>query len=99
MVYLIHSIAKDDTYTSDPDAAIDRYYYHKYDNNGNYYGRYYSERQDLVDRVKEGAQVYTYPYGHIGARCEVKVSPNGIEYLKSIPDGNPDNNISALPEM
>lgn len=99
MQCFIYGIVKDDVYVNDPDAAIDQYYYHKYDDDGNYYGRYYSERQDLVNRVKEGTQAYTYPHGHIGAQCEVKVSPYGVEYLKSIPVGNPENNISALPEM
>lgn len=99
MVYLIYGITKDDTYTRDPDAAIDRYYYYEYDNNGGYCGNYRSKRQDLVDWVKEGSRAYTYPHGHLGAKCEVRVSLYGVEYLKSIPDGNPENNISALPEM
>lgn len=99
MVYLICGITRDDGDLGDPDAAIDKYYYHKYDNGGNYRGDFNSGRQYLVNQVKAGSVAYTYPDEHIGARCEVKVSTYGVEYLKSIPDGNPKNNISALPEM
>lgn len=94
----IFGITRDNGYASDPDAAIDKYYYHEFINKA-YLGDFCSLRQDLVDKVRAGSIAYTYPNGHIGARCEVKVSPNGVEYLKSIPDGNPENNISALPEM
>lgn len=96
--YYIYGITRDDGDTSDLDAAIDRYYYHKYCD-GVYCGDLSSPRQYLVDRVKEGSLAYTYPDEHIGALCEVKVSQYGTEYLKTIPDGNPKNNISALPEM
>lgn len=99
MIYYIYGITRDNGDFSDPDAAIDKYYYYKYDNDGNYQGDFNSGRQYLVDRVKAGSAAYTYPSGHVGAKCEVKVSPYGVEYLKSIPDGNPENNISALPEM
>ncbi len=96
--FLIYAIKRDDGNETDPDAAIDKYYYHKYCN-GTEQGAFGASRQWLVDRVKEGSLAYTYPNGHLGARCEVKVSPNEVEYLKSIPDGRPENNISALPEV
>lgn len=97
--YYIYGITKDNGNVNDPDEAIDRYFYYEFNDLGGYCGDFKASRQYLVDRVKEGSLAYTYPNGHIGARCEVKVSKYGIEYLKSIPDGNPMNNISALPEM
>ena len=97
--YYIYGITKDNGDVDDQDEAIDHYFYHKYNERGEYCGRFNALRQYLVDRVKEGSTAYTYPNGRIGACCVVKISKNGVEYLKSIPDGNPMNNISALPEM
>lgn len=96
--YFIYGITKDDGNESDPDAAIDRYFFYEYDAANHHYGSFSSTRQWLVDQVKGGSSAYTYP-GYLGARCEVKVSPRNVEYLKSISDGDPRNNISALPEM
>lgn len=97
--YYIYGITKDNGSADDPDEAIDRYFYHKCSELGEYCGCFNAPRQYLVDRVKEGSAAYTYPNGRIGVRCVVKISKNGVEYLKSIPDGNPMNNISSLPEM
>lgn len=98
-IYYIYGITRDNGDVDDLDEAIDRYFYYEYSGLGEYRGDFNAPRQYLVDRVKEGSIAYTYPSGHIGARCVVKTSKNGVEYLKSIPDGNPINNISALPEM
>lgn len=98
-IYLIYGITKDDGNVSDLDAAIDRYYYHRCNMNGGYLDSSSCARQWLVNSVEGGSLAYTYPNGHVGTRCEVATSSNGIKYLKTVPDGNPKNNISALPEM
>lgn len=97
--YYIYGITRDNGDVDDPDEAIDRYFYYKYSGLGDYHGDFNASRQYLVDRAKEGSVAYTYPGGRIGARCVVRSSKNGVEYLKSISDGDPMNNISALPEM
>ena len=95
-VLYIYGIKKDDGYYSDPDAAIDKYFY--IDSSDGM--RYSSYRQDVVDRVKLGvAEAYTYRNGRVGAKCEVKISPQGVEYLKTIPNGDPTDNLSSLPEF
>lgn len=95
----IYGITKDDGYYSDPDAAIDKYHYLSQDSGGNW-NKFSDVRQSVVNKVKSGAvSAYTYRNNKIGAKCIVKVSPYGVEYLKTIPDGDPADNISSLPEM
>ncbi len=92
----IYGITKDDGNHSDPDEAIDTYHYYENDS------KYYAGRQYVVNKVKSGSAAYTCPSGVngvAGAKCYVATSKDGIEYLKSVADGNPYNNISNLPEM
>lgn len=97
--YLIFGIAKDDGYQSDPDAAIDKYFYWRNTAN-NDWDRFWDYRQNVVNKVKAGTvKVYTYRNNQIGAKCIVKTSPNGVEYLKTVPNGDPTDNLSSLPEM
>jgi len=97
--YLIYGITRDVGYYSDPDAAIDKYYYWRKVDNGNW-GRFQDVRQNVVNKVKAGiVEAYTYRNDQIGARCIVKTSPYGVEYLKTIPNDNPFDNLSSLPEM
>lgn len=97
--YLIYGITKDDGPYSDPDAAIDRYYYwRKVDNDS--WGRFQDTRQNVVNKVEAGiVEAYTFRNDKIGAKCVVRTSPYGIKYLKTIPNGNPFDNLSSLPEM
>ena len=97
--FLIYGITKDDDFYDDLDAAIDKYYYsRKVDDDT--WGRFQDIRQNVVDKVKAGlVEAYTYRNNQIGAKCIVKTSPYGVEYLKTIPNGNPFDNLSSLPEM
>ncbi len=52
--YYIYGITKDNGSADDPDEAIDRYFYHKCSELGEYCGCFNAPRQYLVDRVKEG---------------------------------------------
>ena len=97
-VILIYGITKDDGDYADPDEAIDEYFYIR-EINGEL-RRYCEERQGVVDKVKNRTvEAYTYRNGSIGAKCEVKVSSRGVEYLKTIPNSDPTDNLSSLPEM
>lgn len=97
--FLIYGITKDDGYYSDPDAAIDKYHYFSQGSEGNW-NKFSDVRQSVVNKVKSGAvNAYTYRNNKVGAKCVVNVSPYGIEYLKTVPDGDPTDNISSLPEM
>ncbi len=97
--FLIYGITRDDGYQSDPDAAIDKYHYwRKVD--GETWKRFWDYRQNVVNQIKSGAvEAYTYRNNQIGARCVVKVSPNWVEYLKTVSNGDPTDNLSSLPEM
>lgn len=93
--FYIYGIKKDDGYHSDPDAAIDKYFYIDSADN-QHYG---ADRQYVVDKVKTGmVDAYTFRDGRVGAKCVCMVSPQGVEYLKTIPNGNPADNLSSLPE-
>lgn len=95
-VIYIFGITKDDGDLSDPDAAIDKYYYI----NGNDNQKYWDYRQNVVKRVKAGyIKAYTFRNNRIGALCVVRTSIYGTEYLKTIPNDDPTDNISSLPEM
>lgn len=97
--FLIYGVVRDDGLYGDPDAAIDRYYYWRKVDDGSW-GRFQDYRQNVVDKVKAGiVEAYTYRSNQIGAKCVVKVSPNGVEYLKTVSNGNPFDNLSSLPEM
>lgn len=97
--FLIFGISKDDGYQSDPDAAIDKYYYWR-TGNGTDWEKFWDYRQNVVDKVKAGTvEAYTYRNNQVGARCVVKVSPYGVEYLKTVPNSDPTDNLSSLPEM
>lgn len=97
--FLIFGISKDDRYQSDPDAAIDKYFYWRMTNDTDW-EKFWDYRQGVVDKVKAGTvDAYTYRNGKIGAKCTVKVSPNMVEYLKTIPNGDLTDNLSSLPEM
>jgi len=99
LIFLIYGITKDDGFYSDPDAAIDTYHYWRKNSNDSW-SRFYDNRQSVVNKVKNGmVEAYTYRDGKIGAKCIVKTSPYGVEYLKTVPNGNPYNNLSSLPEM
>lgn len=94
--FYIYGITKDDGNFSDPDAAIDKYHYI----NSNDKACYSASRQYVVDKVKDNAvKAYTYRNNRVGALCEVHRSINGIEYLKTIPNSDPTDNLSSLPEM
>ena len=93
----IYGIVPDNGIDTDLDAAIDAYYYRYSDNP--YQIGYRGQRQYVVDMVKGGVEAYTYRNNHIGSRCVVKTSPNGIEYLKTMPNGDESDNISSLPVM
>lgn len=97
--YLIYGITRDDGYADDPDLAINKYHYWRQDS---FSGKWIQEsdwRQNIVEKVKKGDVVaYTYPNGHIGTLCEVRISPNYVEYLKTISNNNPEDNLSNLPE-
>lgn len=94
----IYGITKDDGYFSDPDAAIDRYYYLEEENG--IWKRYWEIRQGVVNKVKAGiVRAYTFRNDCIGARCIVKTSPYGVEYLKTVPNSDLTDNLSSLPEM
>jgi hypothetical protein len=96
--FLIFGITKDSGYSDDPDAAINKYHYWRTDFSGGWVKRW-DWRQNLVDKVKSGGVIaYSYPNGRHGALCTVKVSPNWVEYLKTIPNSNPEDNLSNLPE-
>ncbi len=96
---LIYGIKRDDGNHLDPDAAIDMYYYYR-KNNAGIYDRFMDYRQNVVNKVKSNAYgAYTYRNGKVGAKCIVKTSQNGIEYLKTVPNGDPTDNISSLPEI
>lgn len=97
-VILIYGITKDDGYFSDPDEAIDRYYY--FEKVGSEWKRYSENRQGVVNKVKAGAvEAHTYRNERVGAKCIVKTSPYGVEYLKTVPNNDPTDNLSSLPEM
>ena len=97
--YFIFGVTHDDGDYSDPDEAIDKYHYWRTDEWGDLVKRW-DWRQNVVDKVKRGEAVcYTYPEGHRGALCEVKVSRRGVEFLKTVPNSDPGDNLSALPEM
>lgn len=97
--FLIFGVRHDDGNYSDSDEAIDRYYYWRIDEDGKW-AKKWDERQSVVNKVKSGEVVcWTYPQEHLGARCEVKVSSRWIEYLKTVPNGDLNDNLSALPEM
>lgn len=97
--FLIYGITRDDGYHSDPDAAIDKYYYWRKVDSENW-DCFCDYRQNVVNKVKSGmVEAYTYRNNQIGARCVVKVSPNLVEYLKTVPNGDPTDNLSSLPEM
>ena len=97
-LYLIYGISRDDGDYSDPDAAIDRYYYYR--KSGSVWVSRYDIRQNVVNKVKSRAvEAHTFRNGRMGARCEVKVSHAGIEYLKTVPNNDPTDNLSSLPEM
>lgn len=94
----IFGITKDDGYFSDPDAAIDKYYYWVKENGD--WKQYWDDRQNVVNRIKSGiVRAYTYRNNHIGARCVVRTSPYGVEYLKTVPNSDLTDNLSSLPEM
>ena len=93
----IYGIKPDNSIAEDPDAAVDAYYY-MYANDPER-KNYYDYRQSVVNRVKGGLQAYTYRDNHVGAQCEVRRSPHGIEYLKTVPNSDPSDNISSLPKM
>lgn len=96
--FYIYGITRDDGYYADPDEAIDVYYYYRKGGSG--WGKRYDSRQNVVDKVKSGvASAYTLRNGKVGARCEVKVSYRGTEYLKTVPNNDPTDNLSSLPEM
>ena len=97
--FFIYGITRDDGLYTDPDEAIDEYYYWcKKD--GINWGKFHDTRQNVVNKIKAGiVEAYTYHNDQIGAKCVVKVSANGVEYLKTIPNGNPFDNLSSLPEM
>ena len=94
---LIYGITPDDSVVTDPDAAIDAYHYWYADDPAR--KCYRAGRQNVVDRVKNGLQAFTYRNGRVGSRCEVRKSINGIEYLKTVPNSDPSDNISSLPRM
>lgn len=97
--FLIYGITKDDKSYGDPDAAIDKYHYWRKVDTG-IWDRFQDFRQNVVDKIKAGTiEVYTYRNNQIGAKCEVKVSPHGVEYLKTVPNSDPTDNLSSLPEM
>lgn len=97
--YLIFGITRDQGYTDDPDLAINKYHYLRQDLFSGKWIRECDWRQNVVDKVKSGEVVaYSFPNGRQGALCTVKVSPNWAEYLKTIPNGNPEDNLSNLPE-
>ncbi|MBQ7802770.1 DUF3892 domain-containing protein [Candidatus Saccharibacteria bacterium] len=96
--YRIYAIKKDDGNLSDPDAAIDKYYFREYDCYGALVGDYRASRQYVVNEVKAGrVEAWTWPNDHRGALCEACRSVEGVEYLKTIPNSNPDDNLSNLP--
>lgn len=99
LIYLIYGITKDDRFCSDSDAAIDKYHYWRKVDNDNW-DRFQDTRQNVVNKVKAGiVEACTYRNGRIGAKCTAETSPYGVEYLKTIPNGNPFDNLSSLPEM
>ncbi|MBR3236660.1 DUF3892 domain-containing protein [Candidatus Saccharibacteria bacterium] len=94
--FYIFGITKDDGDLSDPDAAIDKYYYFS-STNGN---RYWDHRQNVVNKIKAGlVRAFTYKNGKIGALCVIRKSVYGTEYLKTMPNNDPTDNLSSLPEM
>ncbi len=96
--FYIYGITRDDGFYSDPDEAIDAYYYYRKD--GSDWVKEYDGRQNVVDKVKSGAvSAYTLRNGKVGALCEVKVSYRGTEYLKTVPNNDPTDNLASLPEM
>ena len=96
--YLIYGITKDSGYLDDPDAAINKYYYWRVDSSGEWIKRW-DWRQNVVNRVKNGEVVaYSYLNGEQGALCVIKIFSNGVEFLKTVPNGNPWDNLSNLPE-
>ena len=97
--YLVYGITRDHGYADDSDATINKYHYWRQDSSSGEWVKKWDWRQNVVDRIKSGDVVaYTYPNGHIGALCEVKISSNHVEYLKTIPNSNLEDNLSNLPE-
>lgn len=97
--YRIYAIEKDDGYKGDPDAAIDKYYFREISAAGADLGCYSASRQYVVNKVKAGeVEAWTWPSGRRGALCEVKYSERrNVEYLKTVPNGDPSDNLSNLP--
>ncbi|MBR1875035.1 DUF3892 domain-containing protein [Candidatus Saccharibacteria bacterium] len=95
--FYIYGITKDDGNVSDPDAAIDKYHYIDSTDDK----CYWDYRQNVVEKVKSGSVVaHTYRDGKVGALCIVKHSYiYNIDYLKTLPNGDPTDNLSSLPEM
>ena len=97
--YLIFGITRDQGAADDPDAAINKYHYLRQDFFSGKWTRKWDWRQNIVNKVKSGEVVaYTFPNGEQGALCTVMISPKLVEYLKTIPNSNPEDNISNLPE-
>ena len=95
-IFYIYGITRDDGDNSDPDAAIDKYYYVD-SSDGK---RYWDYRQNVVNKVKAGSvKAYTYRNEKIGSVCVVRRSIFGTEFLKTLPDSDPTDNLSSLPEM
>lgn len=97
--FRIDAIKKDNGDYGDPDAAIDKYYFREISPAGIDLGYYSAPRQYVVDKVKANeVEAWTWPNGHRGALCEVKYSERrNVEYLKTVPNGNPYDNLSKLP--
>lgn len=94
--FYIYGITKDDGDKSDPDAAIDKYHYIDSSDER----LYWDYRQNVVNKVKANlVKAYTYRNGKVGSICVVRRSIFGTEFLKTLPDNDPTDNLSSLPEM
>lgn len=94
MAIKIKCINKDNGNHNNPHEAITHYGW--IEDGTNKSGK--TERQTMVNWVKDG--VFAYVSDNYGrkVKCECRTSINGLEFLQTVSDGRPSNNLLQLIE-
>jgi len=90
----IRCINKAHGHHENPHEAISHYGWINESNNES--GK--SERQCMVDWVKQGNKAYVKDNLGNVAYCQVRRSSRGTEFLQTYADGKPTDNLLSLPE-
>ena len=98
--YLMIGITRNQRHTDDSSAAINKYHYLRQDLFSGKWVQKWDWHQNLVNKAKSGeVAAYSFPNSKRGTLCTIKIYHiKWAKYLKTVPNGNPEDNLSNLPK-